>query len=136
MWSHYSSHHQGFVLEFETSFEPFNKLQRVNYVDKMPRFELSDFVRNQNHDKLRQLFCTKSLDWAYEKEWRLLHEKGDSLYAYDRKALKSIYFGPRMSEESKDLLCCVCDSQFPETELWVGSRSTSRFAVEFEKIHE
>ena len=136
MWSHYSSHHKGFVLEFDTNFEPFNKLQRVEYTDEMPRFSIADFVRNENHDKLRRLFSTKSSDWAYEKEWRALHNAAGTVFTYERAALKSIYFGPKISRQDMDLLCFVCHSQFPTTKLFVGTRSVTKFAVEFEEIPE
>ena len=134
MWSHYASQHKGFVLEFNTTFEPFNKLQRVKYVDDMPQFELGDFVRNENHGKLLELFCTKSSDWAYEKEWRALHGNGGTQFTYEREALKAIYFGPRISSQDMDLLCFVCHSQFPDTELWKGARSQTEFSVEFSRI--
>src|SRR3990170_8890726 len=30
MWSHYSQNHTGFCLEFDTSFEPFDKVHKVS----------------------------------------------------------------------------------------------------------
>ncbi|UUO08236.1 DUF2971 domain-containing protein [Blastopirellula sp. J2-11] len=133
MWSHYGGKYKGFCLEFFTDFEPFNKLQKVHYANKLPQFQLSDFIRNENHAKLMDLFCTKSSAWAYEKEWRALHNEAGTLFSYEREALKAIYFGPDINTQDRDLLCLIMNGQFPDAELWIGSRSSAAFIIEFEK---
>lgn len=133
MWSHYGGQHKGYCLEFRTEFEPFNKLQQVRYVSAMPQFQLSDFIRNENHVQLLEMFCTKSAAWAYEKEWRALHAEAGKLFGYLREALKAIYFGPDMHPQDRDLLCLILHCQNPDAELWIGTRSSKTFTVEFEK---
>ena len=134
LWSHYGGQYKGFCLEFRIDFEPLNKLQKVRYTDNMPQFQLSDFIRNENHAKMLDLFCTKSSAWAYEREWRALHAQAGTLFSYEREALKAIYFGPDIDEQDRDLLCLILYGQFPEAELWNGSRSSTTFTVEFEKM--
>ena len=42
MWSHYSSAHTGFVLEFEFKEEEFsNNFQKIKYVDELPDFDFN-----------------------------------------------------------------------------------------------
>lgn len=136
LWSHYGGQYKGYCLEFRTDFEPFNKLHKVRYADTMPQFQLSDFIRNENHSQMMDMFCTKSSAWAYEKEWRALHAEAGTLFGYEREALKAIYFGPEIDDQDRDLLCLIMYCQFPEAELWIGSRSSSTFTVEFEKASD
>ena len=37
MWSHYADIYKGFCLEFDTNYEPFNKIEKVVYSKEMPR---------------------------------------------------------------------------------------------------
>ncbi len=134
MWSHYGGRYRGYCLEFHTKFEPFKLLQKVQYVAEVPQFKLSDFIRNENHRKLTDMFCTKSVDWSYEKEWRILHAEAGTLYSYDREALKAIYFGPDIDAQDRDLLCHIMYCQFPDAELWFGKRISASFRVVFEMV--
>lgn len=73
MWSHYTGAHTGYILGFNADHEYFTskmdapnhtQLMRVNYVDTRPHIELSQ-------TKPIDIYFTKSLQWAYEKEWRI-----------------------------------------------------------------
>ena len=88
---------------------------KIRYVNEMPQFRLSDFVRNENHDKLKDMFFTKSSAWAYEKEWRVLHAEAGTLFTYEREALKAIYFGPDIESQDPFAVCCsiVPESRTP-----------------------
>ena len=76
MWSHYASSHAGFVLEFDSRNDHFHRqesdedelrhLRRIQYRDARPSAALSDL------DPV-EMFLVKSVHWAYEREWRMLH---------------------------------------------------------------
>jgi hypothetical protein len=136
LWSHYGGKYKGFCLGFCTDFEPFNKLEEVRYTNKMPMFRLNDFICNGYRSRMKDLFCTKSKAWAYEKEYRAFHAEAGALFHYRREALKGIYFGPDIDIQDRDLLCLIAYCQFPDAELWIGRRSSIKFAVEFEKISD
>ncbi|MGH7815031.1 MAG: DUF2971 domain-containing protein [Candidatus Binataceae bacterium] len=98
MWSHYANSHKGFCLEFDTQYEPFDKAWPVAYSLRRPKYELStDSLKNAQH-----LVLTKSLDWAYEDEWRVVLPKGGEKYAFPPIALKGVIFGDAMSASSKN----------------------------------
>ena len=78
MWGHYAEFSKGCVLVFDR--ESFQKmlqeklrskpvLEQVIYSSKMPDYHPIDFF---DFPSVRRLLITKSLDWAYEKEWRMV----------------------------------------------------------------
>ncbi len=69
MWSHYGDKYTGFCLEFQTNDEPFSLLRKVEYVEHPPTLNTKDIGLNVGHGEvIDKLFCTKHLDWEYEKE--------------------------------------------------------------------
>lgn len=73
MWSHYADKHQGLVLGLDVNE---NMLTQVDYLPIAPRI-----IPNRGKCKacpygytgvMRSVMRTKAIDWAYEKEWRLI----------------------------------------------------------------
>lgn len=75
MWAHYADKHRGICLGFDVPDEgPESALKRVDYSPERLKLTLNmqeDF-RGINHDVIRAVLCTKSAEWAYEREWRAL----------------------------------------------------------------
>lgn len=106
MWSHYCSHHTGFVLEFEPEwYGPPNSQQspemlpnslvalQVNYSCDRPVLE-GDETASQKLDKL---LLTKSVDWEYESEFRVIDNvRKSGIHSYKRELLKGVYAGVKM----------------------------------------
>ncbi|MBE0682697.1 MAG: DUF2971 domain-containing protein [Anaerolineales bacterium] len=110
MWSHYANGHQGFCLEFDTSFPPFKPVKRktllrVNYpeTNSYPSLSLKDIPHNLPSLVETQL-GTKSFQWCYEKEWRIFLSNGNQAYPFDKAALTGIYFGCKMKDADKNTL--------------------------------
>src|SRR5690606_30120405 len=95
MWSHYSSAHTGFVLEFEFREEEIsNNFQKINYVDKLPDFDfnkIADFFNGEaeNVDYLISDISLKSKNWERESEWRIWR-KEPTYYHYETHNLKNV----------------------------------------------
>ncbi len=144
MWSHYANHHGGFVIEFDTDTDFFNRpgthLFKIKYSNKRPSVKTIEFAgfvvslveRLERNEALSlecientpSLFC-KSIDWEYEKEWRLIttndkahnfdefkdrlsiiqigeyeqREHYKALYPIPISSITAIYCGERMSCE-------------------------------------
>ncbi len=61
MWAHYANHLNGVCLRFDTTKDKlFQNVHKVDY---------SKFRSNSND---YNVYFTKSLDWSYEQEWRLV----------------------------------------------------------------
>lgn len=134
MWAHYGGCYRGFCLEFRTDFEMFNKLRQVNYCPELPHMDVAACLIDKDFDHMAELYCTKSINWQYEQEWRLIHQKAGTSYIYPPEALKGIYFGPNMEHEMMEILCLIIQGQNPQVEFWRGHLSTQEFKVEFEKV--
>jgi hypothetical protein len=98
MWSHYAGSHTGICLEFDARRAPFAAAEKVKYVSAYPAY---DVLGHNNYDSL----FTKSADWSYEAEWRLIAEErafagsprtiktDDDFLAIPSSVLKSVTIG-------------------------------------------
>jgi hypothetical protein len=68
MWSHYAASHTGICLEFGTDNQLFGAALAVRYSPTYPEWTPQD--ARERH--LTQLILTKSDDWQYEQEYRLI----------------------------------------------------------------
>lgn len=135
MWSHYASSAKGFCLEFDCSnSDDFSRLFPVEYVEKPPEI---DYKKAFDIDSLyfaKTLLCTKSLNWKYEKEWRLIHNEINKLYTYHSESLTGVYFGPEIDREFLEIICLIIQGQNPDVKFYQGTRATDLYKVNFEEI--
>jgi hypothetical protein len=112
MWSHYANNHEGIYIEYNPLIL-INKA--VGVLHKVKYLKPDDIVFNayklfaccssnrdfeQYKSLINEMFLTKSNDWAYEKEWRIVHN-ASSKVSYDPSSLTAIYFGLRCGTEEK-----------------------------------
>ena len=97
LWSHYGKSHTGICLVFDPAqdVDLFLTLTPVSY---QREFEPLD-VWEKPQDLVMQLFFRKSIDWKYEKEYRLLRSGKPSLIKYNSASLKSVIFGAKTKDE-------------------------------------
>lgn len=109
MWSHYADFHRGFVLEFRIPIMgheedvpltnerllPFP----IKYRSERPHIEIGTELPD---DLLDKLALTKSLDWEYEEEERVVdHERGPGIHYYRRdEILCSVIAGMDMKKSN------------------------------------
>jgi hypothetical protein len=135
MWAHYGGRFKGYCLEFQTDLEPFAKARKVRYTNDMPQVDLLPLLcDDEDSDEVMDLYCTKALDWQYEKEWRCFHQAAGTIYTYPAKSLSGIYIGPDAGFASFEIIALIVMNQNPEVKLWQGKRSKSEFSVVFEQV--
>lgn len=135
MWSHYGGRYKGFCLEFSTSADFLAKIRKVHYQPSLPSIDASIILLNSDIGFIIDtLFCTKSISWAYEQEWRATHEKAGTEFCYPAEALTGIYFGPDIDKQSLEIICLILAGQNENVRLWRGRRSTTEFKVLFEEF--
>ena len=66
MWSHYAANHRGICLEFDKNNELIGRARPVRYSTIYP-----EWTPHGVTDPLELVF-TKSMDWAYEREFRII----------------------------------------------------------------
>ena len=130
MWGHYGGRYKGICLEFSTKFEPFLKIQKVNYAKSLPAFDLSPLLL-EKIDVPIELFCTKSEDWAYEKEWRIIHAKVGTEYRYPTEMSTRVYFGPDIDEKSLENVYLMIRRQNEFVKFYRGQLSKTEYKVLF-----
>ena len=128
MWSHYAKYHQGFCIEYETpeysddNADIYHNLFPVIYTDaRTPLTELSlswnstGTLTNENlWDFYKYCLLSKSLDWKYQQEWRLI--SCDTLITdenYNCKffKIKRVYLGNKMSAKDRLEIIDICKSK-------------------------
>lgn len=67
MWSHYADNHRGICIEFDKNNDLISKARPIQYLKEYP-------VLTAKSVRARplQVVLTKSKDWWYEREWRLV----------------------------------------------------------------
>lgn len=105
MWASYAASETGFCIGYDIEF-----LQKyhsaplgvhecmVEYQDTKPLISMFDI---QQPNFLSKLYATKSKDWQYEKEIRLIYD-GIGKKSYPWQSVKEVFFGLKSSEENKN----------------------------------
>jgi hypothetical protein len=79
MWAHYAEKHQGICLELDATKEKVWRARRVVYRDALAAIDINT-VRNPPA-LLEAVLLTKSREWCYENEYRLLGRDGDPSFS-------------------------------------------------------
>lgn len=101
----------------------------------MPKIDLRRMLIERDFDPLiEELFCTKSIDWAYEREWRAMHMEANKEFTYTGEALSAIYFGAKMSMQEIDTVALIVSVQDPNVKMYKGRKSELDFRIEFDEV--
>jgi hypothetical protein len=71
LWSHYAERHHGIALGFDV---PDHKVLTVRYLNC--RMEIQE--EEMNEETIKDFLTTKFVDWAYEKEVRLITDLSEA----------------------------------------------------------
>lgn len=111
LWAHYGDKHQGACLVFDNTLEdkfvniPTDNLSYV--IVDYKSFQRVNYFKNQML-ALKNLFGTKSEDWSYEKEFRLILLEQEGLFRFKPAFLKGIIFGLKVPYEEIDRFKAAC----------------------------
>ncbi len=124
MWGHYTSNHSGFVIEFDDQHPWFTEhlpirgqphdADDVHYDRRRPSWEIDCEGNASPH---RKFVFTKSMHWAYEREYRLIRFAGTpgleetnslSLVPIPLESILSITLGINCRPETKAGITSAC----------------------------
>lgn len=95
MWSHYAEQHKGICVEYDfLNSKDWDYLEPVYYSDKL--FNLS--ARNSLNTNQLLAASTKSKDWEYEKEWRVIATTREPMTYVKGPVPKTVLIGTRYTE--------------------------------------
>jgi hypothetical protein len=101
MWTHYANDWSGLCIEYHAqrlvaALPPEATIVRMAYNEKPSWVGVND--AKDIDAAVKKVFSQKKFTWAYEREWRLLGTK-ERNFITDKKAVRCVYFGPRLSLE-------------------------------------
>ncbi len=100
LWTHYASGYSGVCLCF-SSEGAFSDIRPVRYVKKQKKMSIrEEEVDSYLYKLVKESFYLKMQNWSYEREFRLVVERGNEGYYYfDPTALKGIILGHKVPEK-------------------------------------
>lgn len=109
MWAHYADNHKGICVKFQVSKdnEFFNFPIKVEYKTQYPNYNY--FNEWDNHNAFFVMASTKSTNWKYEKEYRIMKDKtkfnfiNEGLYKIKKEAIIEVNFGLSAKDEDIQL---------------------------------
>lgn len=145
MWSHYADNHTGVVLEFDTGEPPFSEIGNdsiltVKYSDRKPDYTHFDYG-NGFKEEMYRVAATKAIDWAYEKEVRIViaaNALRDRLYLpLTATCIKGIRLGCRASSETQVVVLeTLAHPQFRHVRVARAELHPSQYALTFRDISQ
>jgi len=159
MWSHYADAHRGFVIEFDAAHEFFTgggmsgavgRVLPVTYASERPGVTMFDptlCAEDLGRRYVTDVLLTKSVDWAYEREWRMLlplndqkvpHvvEGGMHLFRVPATAITRVIVGARCMQETRAAILAAIgvDRRLRHIRLAQARLSTSRYSIDIEDL--
>jgi hypothetical protein len=127
MWSHYADSHRGVCMKFDIleAEDFFSPAKKVIYKQAYPVY---NYLSDKN--KVADLLFTKSEDWKYEGEVRVVKEKPGN-YPFAKTALKEIVFGCKVSEGDKKTISSIIKDKYPATKIFQAQKNNNKFELEF-----
>ncbi len=151
MWAHYAQNHEGFIVGFDSEHAFFKSttkspgkhkyLNRVTYSNDRP----SGVFGALSEEKT---YLTKSQEWDYEKEWRILEyvknatkpvtdDKGPyHLFSFPTEAVVEVIMGVRASAETKEKIKgALADKEtWPNVSLMQATIDKRHYRLNYESV--
>jgi len=110
LWTDYADCHRGICLRFDdiglddrynlSAAPHFGLAMRVSYQDDRPRIQV--WGKDYGYEKLIKYLLTKTRQWEYEEEWRLVESGFTGNRPFPPAALSGIVFGAAISEADRE----------------------------------
>ena len=123
MWSSYANEHKGFCIEYTVTDDPkyqeiLYNLRPVIYCKKRSSATeaiQSSYSHNIDNKSLQDIYMNgvlrKSLDWAYQNEWRLMlppEHHGQKGFTKQFFPITKVYLGNRMPANRRKEIIAIC----------------------------
>jgi len=134
MWAHYADHHRGICLEINVRQPDLCAAIQVQYRETYPSFRL-------DADRDLSPFYTKSSDWQYEDEYRLIAEEEDrafsdrtlktrnQFYKLPSGSLISIIIGVHAPDETRRTIRSIVDRSGKNLSIRQAARAPDRYEI-------
>ena len=146
LWAHYARNHTGICIGFHTNIlenyaDQLAKtgelldLNPVKYLKDSQKIDFFTAMLNQDIKDITTLLYTKSIDWSYEEEFRLVYwEQTNFSLTIDLKAVSEVILGCCISPVYRKLILTICSSLENKPAVFQAKRNNEFFKLEFEQI--
>lgn len=142
MWAHYAQNFSGVVFCFTKYAFQNLKPRKVKYSEKRVSFPYNlNIPEEQLREKCLELLSTKSKDWEYEDEWRIVSEleklnKLNNIYMLpiEKRGLAEVIFGPAISDKNYFKIKTEVKKRFPRTCFYRAVYDKIEYKLHFERI--
>ena len=145
MWAQYADEHRGAVIKLKCVPEKDTALcvaKPVIYSDRIPQLKIEDLLNSEQQISeyvLNEILLTKSLDWAYEREWRVILTENDPTKDFDLRVifeeeLEAIYLGCRMSHNNKQEIMSIVRTYRKATSIYESLKDNNNFKLLFKEL--
>lgn len=133
MWAHYANCHKGICVQYElgkkdfttnqTEYATVTRLMRIKYTNPSIESEVLNFADPETKLNARIAFASKSIDWQYEHEVRMIayvptHTSKYVQYTFETpNPIKAIYFGVKCSTQRKNQIRQIF-ANFPDVKFY------------------
>ncbi len=141
MWAHYADYHKGFALSYDLKsliLSKPNGIMLFPIIYSSRRHDSTNMLGwcvgqklglpMARIDRLDKIKCSlyKSLDWEYEKEWRLINSADqNNTHPSIKYAPTGIYYGSEISEINKKILHGIAvEKGIEEFEMYIDRASS------------
>lgn len=142
MWSHYADSHKGICMKFNSEillrFWKINKpeigIHKVRYVEEIPKIPTwLEQKSGKNMIYFAPNIETKSLDWEYEQEFRIL--SFEHILEIDPLALEEVRFGCVSSfEDRKTVINIMRGLGYSNTRFYIAEKNLKEFSLTYKQI--
>lgn len=141
MWAHYADEHRGSAIELDVTHpallprsdggEHYSDIRKVEYTQKK-------IFGVPSPDTIVKVLSTKSTDWSYEREWRLVRtlnltrKAADSIHVVDLdlSAIRAIYLGAHFDAKSlSEIVKLTSSGKHPTPEILKVHIAPQRFEL-------
>lgn len=143
-WAHYSDSYKGICIELKASGDrshPFCNCMKVHYAEKRPVIlasqtgAMATVYNEPNWSYISQYgLCTKSTDWAIEKEWRFwIPHRANSYQQLPSNTVAAIFLGPSSNRDTCKLIVDLVKQGNSSAKVFTTSLSETDFKIEIAK---
>jgi len=126
MWAHYARNHTGICLGVRPSCLELHRILPVEYSEKIPIIDAWEYI-NDGAEAFVTAGRTKSIDWKYEQEWRMVHTPRVHRYP---GCIDQIIVGVMASEQTRQAAIEAAEAAPHHVDVFECRRSPGRYRVD------
>ncbi len=140
MWSHYADSHKGFCVGLDLEILFRNLIHQKKFFLDTVKYISSDYLPEiplfaDHVAAVRTLITTKSSQWSYENEFRIIKIEGSrEVIKMPVEAVAEIIIGCNMPSKEKDEVYRLAKSNFPTAQIFETAISSEKFTLDFRPI--